>query len=31
MDEETFIHHPKAVPAFQDRVALWCADRGPKG
>lgn len=31
MDEETFIHHPKAVPAFQDRVALWCADRGPRG
>jgi 8-oxo-dGTP diphosphatase len=31
MDETTFMEHPKAVPAFQDRVALWCADRGLKG
>lgn len=29
MDEDTFIHHPKAVPAFQDRLVLWQADRGP--
>ena len=27
MSEETFLTHPKAVPAFQERLALWIAVR----
>lgn len=27
MGEYEFLHHQKAVPAFQDRLALWIAER----
>ena len=27
MSEETFLTHPKAVPAFQERLGLWVAER----
>lgn len=30
MSEETFLHHPKAVPAFQQRLRLWIAHRSAR-
>ncbi len=30
MAEDTFLRHPKAVPAFQARLALWITERGSR-
>ena len=31
MSEDAFLSHPKAVPAFQERLAVYLADRGTGG